>query len=226
MAAPHVALSVEELSARLGALGTRPSVVENAAKVLWEASRVWQPKIVYRWLNIEKAHGKETTLTCPLTGESSDLSLGFSNVFIKKARKALVGVYTVGRDFESAGAAKAMGGQVFDAYLYDIIGLAVLQRLGEQVNSIIEQYAAGRGWGVSPVLSPGSVHGWAIEDQPDLCTFLPLESIGVEIGENCILRPFKSLSFLIGTGPELESAEVGTTCEVCLKKDTCEMRTK
>ena len=152
--------------------------------------------------------------------------MGFSSKFMKEASRALIGVYTVGIALEEAAAEASREGQMLDGYLYDVVGLAVLDELKKIVNTIAEDYCQKLNWGVSPFLSPGSVHGWELEDQGVLCSMLPLEMTDVALQESKILLPFKSISFLIGIGQGYHVTEVGTTCEVCSKRDNCEMGKK
>ncbi len=78
--------------------------------------------------------------------------------------------------------------------------------------------------GVSPFLSPGSVHGWELEEQSKLCSLLPIERINVIIKNDTVLFPLKSITALIGIGPGYDSNKVGSTCDVCSKKNKCEMK--
>jgi hypothetical protein len=221
---PVLEVSLPELSQKLGKAQQNAFLLEAAARVLALAVPLWHPKIVYRWLDVEIKEENKVSLSCDLTGETSILDLGHSVQFIKDAEKALVGIYTVGSELENA-VKKASGqGLVVDAYLFDIVGLAVLGKLGQQVNRVVQDYARKQHWGVGPLLSPGSVHGWQLEDSHNLYRLLPIEAIEVKMSPNGILLPFKSLSFLIGTGPGYQASEVGTSCAVCSKRDNCEIR--
>ena len=85
----------------------------------------------------------------------------------------------------------------------------------------LEETAADMGWGVSPSLSPGSLVGWSLRGQRELCGLLPLESIGVELNTHCVLEPHKSTSGIIGLGPGYETNKVGSACKYCALQNTC-----
>jgi hypothetical protein len=218
--------SLAEVVAKLGMVKSRPALVEAASKILSEAQGLWRPQILYRWVNVASHENGTTELCFEQSGQSVRLTMGFSSKFLLEASRALIGVYTVGVDLENAATEASRGGRMLDGYLYDIVALAVLDQLKKSVNIIAEKYCQKHGWGVSPFLSPGSVHGWELEDQGTLCSLLPLETIDVTLQDNTILLPFKSVSFLIGTGQGYQVTEVGTTCEVCSKRNNCEMETK
>ena len=221
-----VELSLDDVTAKLGGTQSRPALVKAVSKTLGVAQDLWQPQLVYRWVDVVFLDNGTIKLCCDRSKQSSKLSMGFSSKFMSEATKALIGVYTVGQALEDARTQASKEKQILDGYLYDIVGLALLDKLKGYVNKVAEDYCQKRSWGVSPFLSPGSVHGWELEDQVNLCSMLPLERINVGLQENKILLPFKSISFLIGTGPGYQTTEVGTTCEVCSKKDTCVMQTK
>ncbi|NOR23397.1 MAG: hypothetical protein GQ542_03230 [Desulforhopalus sp.] len=81
-------------------------------------------------------------------------------------------------------------GRVLDGYLYDIIGLVVLDKMRQSINKVAESRCRELGWGVSPFLSAGSVHGREFKEQATLCTILPLNTIEVAIQESGVLLPF------------------------------------
>ncbi len=110
-------------------------------------------------------------------------------------------------------------GDLLEAYFLDLIGLIVLNKVEQTVKEIAEKQGRNLGWGVSPFLSPGSIHGWELEEQLKLCTLLPLKSINVKIRGDAVLSPFKTIPCLIGLGPGYDSVQVGTTCQVCSKND-------
>ncbi|MBM9604458.1 hypothetical protein [Desulfopila inferna] len=219
-------LSLDNVTAKLRGKQNRAALVEAASKILCTARGIWCPRIVYRWVDVVLQDNDTLQLCCNQSMHKIKLSLGFSGKFLHQASRALIGVYTVGQALEEASAQASRKRRVLDAYLYDIVSLTLLDQLKYSVNEIVELYAQKRGWGVSPFLSPGSVHGWELEDQANLCSMLPLDMIDVRLQENNTLMPFKSISFLIGTGPGYQVKKVRATCEVCSKREACEMQTK
>jgi hypothetical protein len=217
-------LSLDDVLTKLGGMQTRPAVVEAVSESLSVAQLLWRPQIVYRWVDVLPIVDGTIQLRCDQTTQSVNLTMGFSSKFMKEASRALIGVYTVGKALEDEAVEASRGGRMLDGYLYDIFGLAILDQLKCSVDRVAEDYSKKHGWGVSPFLSPGSVHGWELEDQGNLCLMVPIDMIDATLQESKVLQPFKSISFLIGTGPGYQVTEVGTTCEVCSKRDNCEMR--
>lgn len=214
----------EDLAGSIKTSSNREKILEMADNVLTKAQGNWRPRAVIRWFGVEQVT-KEMVMLSPFNGgEAAGLRLGFASRFMAKAQHGLVGVFTAGDELEREANLASKDKRFMDSYLYDLIGLAVLEKTRQQINKVVEEKAREMNWGIGPFLSPGSVHGWELDDQNNLCGFVPIDSIGVKSGDNGILMPFKSLSCLIGIGPEFAAKTVGAPCDVCSKRDQCDMR--
>ncbi len=220
----NVSISPEELGEKIQAGKKKQLFVDAAVLLLKKLDTCWNPAIVYRWL--PASMDEDNQESCTLGSGSGALSfcLGHSSTFIKHARYALLACYTAGDAIEKEAQAASEKQQFLDSYLLDIINLLVLEKTGNIITGIAEQLANDRNWGVSPFLSPGSVHGWELEEQHKIAQLLPLNQIGVAIRSDAVLEPFKSLTCLIGIGDGYSATSVGTTCQVCSKNSTCQMR--
>ncbi len=220
----NISISAEEVAAAVKTGGSGVKIMDMADKLLGKIQGEWHPRAVFRWLEVAEAGGDSVLLKPFEKGETSRLSLGFAGRFMAGAKYGMVAVFTAGDELEHRALTAAREKRVMDAYLLDIIGLVVLEKTRQQVNGTIEKKALELNWGVGPFLSPGSVHGWELDDQDNLCSLLPLEKIGVTKGGSGILQPFKTISCLVGIGPEYTDKTVGDTCAVCSKREKCEMR--
>jgi hypothetical protein len=218
-------ISRKELAAGINARGNRDQILDRAARVLLTVQGCWRPRAVVRRLLVERVTDTGMVTLRPLDqGEAGTLDLGFAGKFMAAADQGLVAVFTAGDELERETAIASKEKRIMDAYLCDLIGLTVLEKVRRQINRIIEEQARARNWGVSPFLSPGSVHGWELGDQDNLCNFVPIEKIGVTRGKNGILKPFKTISCLVGIGPGYTARTVGETCDVCSKREQCSVR--
>lgn len=186
---------------------------------------------VFRLLKIDTVSRSKVTLSHPETGQQTSLTLGRAAGFLTQASVVVAGAYTIGGELQNAAARGSARRDYLQAYLLEQAGLALLGKTGESVSQMIEELARERGWGVGPLLSPGSVHGWELIDQANLCHILPLSEIGMncdEIGMNCdengVLTPFNSLTFLVGLGPGYTSKRIGSPCTVCNNRQNCHLR--
>ena len=219
-----VDVSFQDLVKEIKTSGNRPDMLETAEKTLSRAQNIWKPAAVYCWVEFQQTQtntlGRIIQKGCGFV----DIDFGYSIKFLTHASHALVSVHTAGQALEEESKKASQKGDLLGAFFLDLIGLVVLGKAGDRIKQIAQEKAAELGWGVSPFLSPGSVHGWELEEQINLCSLLPLEKIDVKIRDDAVLSPFKTISCLIGLGPGYDATQVGTTCQVCSKKHDCQMK--
>lgn len=197
---------------------------KEIATVLEKAKNVWSPKAVLRRLDVLGTSAGQVVLAGTQGGSATQLSIGHAETFIKQAHQVVLGVYTVGAELEQAAARAARDKEYLESYLYEIIATQALTMVGSAINLLVEKEAAANDWKVGPLLSPGSVHGWELVEQIRFCELFDLEPAGIRCLENGVLMPFNSLSFMIGMGSEYAHTKVGSPCEVCSNRKTCEMK--
>lgn len=202
----------------------RDRMVEMAESALAEVKDIWRPKAVYTWFDVASAEEDTFHLQTADGAGTVPLHLGFSTKFIAPARKALIAVYTAGSELDVATRKASQDKRLMDSYLIDLIALRVLKEVEIYLTKYVEHEASSLGWGVSPYLSPGSVHGWDLTDQKNLCTLLPLDRIDVKMDNNGTLSPFKTVSCLLGIGPDFSAHQVGPTCLICSNREKCDHR--
>ncbi len=226
-------LTIEEIAEKIQTSAGSQAILDIAEQYLNELKGLWNPRAVYQWFDFNRSEkdADQEIESDNYTGDiienntiALSVNLGHSGKFLDHAEKILVSVYTVGHTLEKAYEKSNKEGDMLAAYVIDLIGRCVLEKTSARIKQIVEQRAIKQGWGVSPFLSPGSVKGWELEDQNRLCSLLPLDVIDVSIRDDGILIPFKSISCLMGIGPEYSETKVGNTCQVCNNKEDCQMR--
>ena len=220
----NISICLKDLDTIASTADNRGKVLITAEKLITEVQDIWRPRAIIRWLKVERFTPSGFFLSPFDNGEGKYLQLGSASMFMTNAVRGLVGVYSAGEELEKLAAEASRQKRYADAFLFDLIGLAVLKKTRQQIDKIVEEEARKHDWGVGPLLSPGSVHGWELADQANLCSLVPLNRIDVELKSSAIFRPFKTVSFLIGIGPQYEAKTVGSTCDVCSKSHNCQMR--
>lgn len=220
----NVQLETDELVKRLSQGITRPHLGKIAETTLAQVYGIWKPSVSYRWLNCSKVEGDDATHRIHSGDESALFNLGCSAHFLNEAEYALAAIFTAGGELEAVSRQVSENGQALTAYIIDVIGLIVLGRICDLVKSIAEGKAGKLGWGVSPMLSPGSNHGWRLEEQLQLCSLLPIAKLGMKIQSDAVLKPFKSMTCLIGMGRGYSSPLTGAVCLTCSKNDDCHLK--
>ena len=218
-----VELDAQDVLDQLPHRGNVDEMLEETAMVIEEARRLWSPQAILRNMDIVDV-SEGNVIVAGEKGESPvPLKMGYSATFMRQAQEVVLGAYGVGSALERASARAAATGDYLQSYLYERVATAVLAKVAAHVNRHIEKEAAARGWFVGPLLSPGSVHGWELVEQRGFCSLLDLESVGIHCSDCGVLTPFNSLSFMIGTGPAYTRSRVGSPCEVCRRRETCQM---
>ena len=220
----NIDVTFQELKLKIRNTNNHPEILKIAEKTLDKVNGIWRPKAVYKWFEFNnKGNGNFGSIILN-SGNLFEFDFGYSSKFLTHARHALISVYTTGQSLELEALNASSKGYLLEAYLIDLIGLIVLDKIELIIKEIAEKQARKSEWGVSPFMSPGSVHGWELEDQVGLCALLPLDKINVKIREDGVLSPFKTISCLIGIGPGYDAVQVGTTCQICSKNHACQMK--
>ncbi|MCG8635521.1 MAG: hypothetical protein MI863_16930 [Desulfobacterales bacterium] len=221
-----ITIEFEELAEKIQMSGNNPAILKAAEAVFKKNRGIWQPAAVYQWFafNTGNTKGIGTILRSgPGEADSVDICTGHSGRFLTEASHVLTAVYTAGSKIDDAAAEASRTNDFLGAHFLDLLGLLVLEKTEARVKQLAEEKAVSAGWGVSPFLSPGSVHGWNLEEQVKLAGLLPVKNIHVDISETAVFSPFKTISCLIGIGPGYTRTEVGSTCQVCSKRKDCPM---
>jgi hypothetical protein len=199
---------------------TVPSALLEAAQEAVRLARTLAaPAAVYDWFPLREVAGEKVWLDRAAAG--ARLTVGPHADLLAPARQVLVAVYTIGPALEGEVRRLHETGEDLLAFMLDSAGVLALGGIGERLRQQAEEYAARQGWGLSPALAPGSLAGWPIQGQRELCALLPLEEIGVRLNDLCVLEPQKSVSLVIGVGPGYPAAHVGSLCACCALADTC-----
>ncbi len=217
-------ISFQDLEKKLKTSGKSTEIFKEAQRSLEKMQGKWEPAIVFQWFDFEVE--SKTNFGCIIKEPEKPihLDLGHSITFLRHARYVMVSSYTIGQALDIESSKASSNGNILEAYMIDLIGLTALEKTEDILKKNVESQAKTLDWGVSPFLSPGSVHGWELEEQSKLCALIPIQKIDVTLKNDTILYPLKSIIAVIGIGPGYDAIKVGSTCEVCSKRNTCEMK--
>ena len=104
------------------------------------------------------------------------------------------------------------------AVMLDSVGSAAVESLAEYVNDLLCQVGIGEGLTVTNRISPGYA-GWDTAEQHALFRLCGGEPIGVRLNEACFMTPGKTISLLVGIGPEARVDHYFTQCRRCWMRD-------
>ena len=107
------------------------------------------------------------------------------------------------------------------ALALDGAGSTAVENLASEVCKYIENEASRNGWTTTLPLNPG-MEGWPLENgQNQVFDILCEESDIIRLNrETYLMDPFKSLSLIVGMGPEVSSE--GVQCDYCTLRASCQ----
>jgi hypothetical protein len=217
-----VAVTPEEVLALRGQRRISPALLEDASRAIALGQSLWKPLAVHDWFDVHAVDGEKLRLYASNdSGSEVALHIGPKADLLEAARVLLVAVGTIGPALDQRVRELQEEGESLQSYLLDSVGVVALGAVGEALRCLAEETASKRGWGVSAAVSPGSLVGWPLRGQRELCGLLPLDDIGVQLNKYHVLEPHKSFSAAIGLGSGYASVKVGSVCRYCALKDTC-----
>jgi len=217
-----IALQPEEVIASRGQRQIRPALLKDANEAIALGNTLWKPEAVYDWFDVHAVTGDRVQISSrSQAGSETTLRVGPKADLLEGALRVLVSVGTIGPALEQRVHDLQEAGEGLRSYMLDSAGVVGLGAVGEALRCLAEETAAREEWGVSAALSPGSLVGWELVGQRELCALLPLDSIGVRLNGYCVLEPHKSFSVVIGIGPGYDSSHVGSVCKFCALKNSC-----
>ena len=143
---------------------------------------------------------------------------------LSKVKELAVVVCTIGPSLEAKVADYFAQNDPLRAILLDGIGSAAVDSLTQEVCKFIMGEASSRGYEASSSLGPG-MSGFPISEQWKLFELVPKEQIGVRLTPSGMMVPRKSVSMVIGIGPQMPIWTKAEVCARCSMRKTCYHRT-
>jgi hypothetical protein len=133
------------------------------------------------------------------------------------AQRVVAAICTIGPDLEKA-VTELLSEDPLYALALDGLGNAAVESLTQQVCTLIGGKVKYEGLQTSTPISPGNKE-WPVDiGQPQIFSLLDSYKTGIQLSSSSMMYPKKSMSFIIGIGPEMSQTNL---CEVCTLKGTC-----
>ena len=191
-------------------------LMDLAERALEEGNTYLNPVVAYRWLAIESLRHERIHLEggARLTGTLISQHLG--------AAKQIVGILcTIGSRLEEK-VSEVMGEDPAYGLALDGFGSAAVESLANASCYHFETQVTEEEYRASIPLSPGMV-GWPVEvGQREIFDILGDDNAGVRLTSSSMMIPRKSLTMVIGFGPEVGNE--GHPCDYCSMRETCQYK--
>ena len=137
---------------------------------------------------------------------------------LEQCREVAVFVATIGKYLEETTSQLAKDGLILQATVLDAIGSDAVEKVADFAQDRIKEIAEARGLVTSQRFSPGYCD-WNIGQQRMLFSALIGNTVGVRLTGECLMIPQKSISGIIGLGPQDGNVESYDPCIFCQKED-------
>lgn len=198
-----------------------PEALSAVRRMTDEMNRIMRPEALFHWFDLDQVRSRTIEAREPVSGKPVRLTTGDFSPYFNQATRFLAAIYTLGPKVDTL-LHRLMGkGLYMEAHFVNMGSLAALTRAASVLTRLAETRAKKEKVGVSPPLSPGSIDGWELESQHELCALFPLSTIGVSQSEDAILFPMNTLSVVIAIGPGFKDSRAGSPCRLCRMGGSC-----
>ena len=180
-----------------------------------EAQRLIKPSYSCSIRKILDTESPRTIIEGPMILTSNIITKIFS-----RCHEVAIFVATIGAGVEERVSHLMSSGEMLKAVVLDAAGSAAIEKLACELEESVRKRASVDGARISRRYSPGYCD-WHIKQQKLLFDALTGDSVGVELTEDSLMMPQKSISGIIGIG--FGQAITVSSCLSCSKKD-CEGR--
>jgi hypothetical protein len=194
----------------------QPRLVALAERAVEEGKSLIRPQVVYRILEIQEVKPEAVILR-------TDLQLRGASIVRKltSANFLVIAVATIGAALEQH-ALRVMKEDASFALALDGYGTAAVGALTVAMRKYFAELAKEEQLTTTAPAYPGA-NDWDLASaQAELFSIVDASAIGVRLNSSFLMQPCKSVSMVIGVGPDMHSA--GEPCEECGAAATCRHR--
>jgi hypothetical protein len=155
-----------------------------------------------------------------IVGDGSALESPVLTSLFAEAPEVVPMIYTIGPELEARVAEYGKTNDVLAGFTLDVMGSIAVDQVGVVGYSLIEGLARERGVKASIPLNPGTSH-WPMSGQRVIAGLVPAPEIGVEVLDSGLLRPFKTIAFVVALGSNVLTPAEGSSCDYCETRDLC-----
>ncbi len=163
--------------------------------------------------NIESIQGDSVTIEGSVTFESKVIAR-----LLERCEQVAIFALTIGNHLEEMVAYLAENGLVLQATVLDAVGSGVTEKLAGFVEDRIRLMSDIDGLVTSRRFSPGYCD-WDISQQLMVFRAVERDSTEVQLTDDCLMIPSKSLSGIIGIGAPDAGVDDYDPCQTCDKED-------
>jgi hypothetical protein len=156
----------------------------------------------------------------PLLAGKYPLNSGRLSFLLRKCKKAVVYIVSLGKRLDSA-LSTALDENISFGTTFDTVASKAVEEAAHYIEKHVSENLKPNE-GLTCRYSPGYCD-WPLTEQEKLFRIFPEGSHGVELGENYLMSPRKTISGIIGIMDKKQLSRYGNACIVC-KRQECPHR--
>jgi cobalamin-dependent methionine synthase I len=121
-------------------------------------------------------------------------------------------ICTAGVEYEAYQERLKKEGDMVRVFIADALGSVIAEKAADQMELALQENIDKLGWHHTNRFSPGYC-GWHVSQQQLLFPLFKGETCGVKLTESSLMLPIKSVSGIIGLGPNVRYLDY--TCDLC-----------
>ena len=196
-----------------------PSISSLIDEEIDEAYRLIQPSCFYRIMDVSRIRRPRVTL---LNGTTFSITSEVLSWVLYPCKKAVIFVASIGKGLEERAKQVMDDGHLLKATLLDAIGSEATEKVTCHLQDRVRELANFYEGEITLRYSPGYCD-WDITQQRVLFKAMDSAPIGVELTEECLMVPRKSVSGIIGLGWGEKRRLRLSPCQFCTRQD-CQNR--
>ena len=181
-------------------------------------TRLLEPAVAYEYYKVTGMSPSQASLE----GDKAIQGPLLYTIF-PEAKELAVVVCTIGPKLEKQVTAYSKSGETLRGVLLDGIGSAAVDMLVPEACRLIASEASSHGHQTSSPVSPGWP-GLPLTEQWNLFELVNTQEIGVSLTASGIMVPRKSVSMVVGIGPQMATWTQAEVCARCNLRKTCPYR--
>ena len=191
--------------------------VRTTGYLLRESAQFLRPQ--FRYVLVDGSLDLENN-RLTLIGQGGPVTFDAGRIICRQLRGAqryAVFVATVGNGYFQWTDAVGRRDDMFQTYVMDCLGSQIVESVTDYMETVLQKEIEPAGFKHTNRFSPGYC-GWHVSEQPKLFSlFGEPQPCGIELTDSCLMLPIKSVSGVIGIGPDVRYLQY--SCGICDKKD-------
>ncbi len=193
-------------------LAGKPDLLAAAERARVEGFPLIHPAALFTEIGVREHRHNRVRLE-----DGSEITGPLAARHLAGAQRIVPVICTIGPDLEET-VSQTFGADPLFALALDGLGNAAVELLSQQVCAHIGEQMLENDLTASTPLSPGDADWPVGTGQKQLFSLLDASIAGVQLNPGGMMIPKKSVSFVIGIGPDMSQTGL---CELCNLKETC-----